>query len=154
MTSEDVKKKVAELGYTLPAAPAPVGSYVNAVRTGNQLHISGGLPFSADKKVTGTVPSDTSVEEAQEGARIIILNRLAVALEELEPTERIEKVVFLSGFVNSAPDFYDHPTVINAASDLVVEIFGESGKHARVAMGVAALPLNASVEISLILEIC
>ena len=148
-----IEAKLNALGYQLPVSPPPVGSYVNAVKTGNQLHISGGLPFSDEKKITGKVPTVTTVQEAQEAAKMIILNRLAVAKAELGTLDRISKVIFLSGYVNSESNFYDHPTVINAASDLLVEIFGEAGRHARVAMGVAALPLNASVEISLILEI-
>jgi len=148
-----VEQKIEDLGYTLPEAPAPVGSYLNAIVSGNQLHISGGLPFSAEEKIVGKVPVDTSIEEAQRGAVMIILNRLAVAKAELGSLNRINKVISISGFVNSAADFYDHPLVINAASDFLVDIFGEAGKHSRVAMGVAALPLNASVEISMILEI-
>lgn len=148
-----IEEKITSLGLALPEAPAPVGSYLNAVVTGNQIHISGGLPFSATEKITGTVPTDTSIADAKRGAEMIILNRLAVAKAELGCLDKISRVISLSGFVNSAPDFFDHPQVINAASDLLVNIFGEAGKHSRVAMGVAALPLNASVEISLILEI-
>ena len=150
MTAEE---KIEALGYTLPKAPAPVGSYLNAIVSGNQLHISGGLPFSPEEKITGQVPTITSVEDARRGAIMIILNRLAVAKAEIGSLNRINKVISISGFINSAPDFFDHPQIINAASDFLVEIFGESGKHSRVAMGVAALPLNASVEISMILEI-
>lgn len=148
-----IEQRINELGYVLEEAPTPVGSYLNATISGNQLHISGGLPFSSQKKITGRVPSETSVEEAQEAARMIVLNRLAVAKAEIGSLDRIQKVVSISGFVQSDLDFFDHPAIINGASDLLVEIFGEKGKHARVAMGVAALPLNASVEISMILEI-
>ncbi len=148
-----VEERITNLGYILPSAPPPVGAYVNAVKTGQQLHISGGLPFSTEEKITGTVPTDTSIEDAQRAAKMIVLNRLAVAKEELGSLEKITRVVSISGFVNSALDFYDHPQVINAASDLLVELLGEKGKHSRVAMGVAALPLNASVEISMILEV-
>ena len=148
-----IEERISDLGHTLPEAPAPVGSYLNSVRTGNQLHISGGLPFSSEEKITGTVPTDTSVEDARRGAEMIVLNRLAVAKAEIGCLDKIKQVVSISGFVNSAPDFYDHPQVINAASDLLVAIFGEPGKHSRVAMGVAALPLNAAVEISIILEV-
>jgi len=151
--SDTIADKIAELGYSLPDAPAPVGSYLNSVLTGNQLHISGGLPFNAEKKVVGQVPRDLSVEEAQEGARLIVLNRLAVAKEALGSLDRITKIVSISGFVNSSPDFYDHPAIINGASDLLVKIFGEAGKHSRIALGVSALPLNAAVEISMILEV-
>lgn len=151
--TDKIADKITELGYTLPEAPAPVGSYLNSVLTGTQLHISGGLPFTSEKKVQGQVPRDLTVEEAQEGARMIVLNRLAVAKDALGTLDRISQVVSISGFVSSAPDFYDHPLVINAASDLLVEIFGEAGKHSRVALGVSALPLNAAVEISMVLEV-
>jgi len=148
-----ISQRISDLGYTLPAAPAPVGSYLNCVRTGNQLHISGGLPFTAEEKITGTVPTDTSIAEAQRAAALIVLNRLAIAQEALGSLDKITQVISISGFVNSAPDFYDHPAVINGASDLLVAIFGEAGKHSRIALGVSALPLNASVEISMILEV-
>ncbi len=147
-----IEEKISALGLSLPDAPAPVGSYVNAVKSGNQLHLSGGIPFSAEEKIIGKVPTVTSIEEAQRAARMIILNRLAVVKAEIGSLDKITKVISISGFVNSEPDFYDHPKVINGASDLLVEIFGEMGMHSRVAMGVAALPLNASVEISMILE--
>jgi len=148
-----IENRIQELGLSLPAAPAPVGSYLNAKRTGNQLHLSGGIPFSPEENITGKVPSEASVETAQRAAKMIILNRLAVAKAELGSLDKIRSVISISGFVNSAPDFYDHPGVINAASDLLVDIFGDAGKHSRVAMGVAALPLNATVEISMILEV-
>ncbi len=151
--TDKIAQKIESLGLTLPDAPAPVGSYLNCVRTGNQLHISGGLPFTAEEKIQGVVPTETSVEDAQRGARHVVLNRLAVAKGELGSLDKITRVVSISGFVSSKPDFYDHPVVINAASDLLVEIFGDAGKHSRVAMGVAALPMNASVEISMILEV-
>ena len=151
--TDKIAQKIESLGLTLPDAPAPVGSYLNCVRTGNQLHISGGLPFTAEEKIQGVVPTETSVEDAQRGARYVVLNRLAVAKGELGSLDKITRVVSISGFVSSKPDFYDHPVVINAASDLLVEIFGDAGKHSRVAMGVAALPMNASVEISMILEV-
>ena len=141
--TDKIAQKIESLGLTLPDAPAPVGSYLNCVRTGNQLHISGGLPFTAEEKIQGVVPTETSVEAAQRGARHVVLNRLAVAKGELGSLDKITRVVSISGFVSSKPDFYDHPVVINAASDLLVEIFGDAGKHSRVAMGVAALPMNA-----------
>jgi len=153
MSIDNIADKIVEMGLTLPEAPAPVGSYVNAVLTGNQLHISGGLPFTAERKITGQVPRDVSIEEAQEAARIIVLNRLAIAKDALGSLDKVTQVVSIAGFVNSAADFYDHPQVINGASDLLVEIFGEAGKHSRVALGVSALPLNAAVEISMILEV-
>lgn len=148
-----ISEKIAELGLTLPEVPAPVAAYVNCVRTGNLLFLSGGLPIDGDKKVIGKVPTDVSIDEAKEGARIIILNRLAIIQEEIGSLDKVKKIVALNGFVSSEPDFYGHPQVINGASELLVEIFGEKGKHSRTALGVASLPLNVAVEINLIVEI-
>lgn len=148
-----IADKLAALGLTLPAVPAPVAAYVNCVRSGNLLFLSGGLPIDGDKKVIGKVPTDVSVEEAYEGARIIILNRLAVIQDELGSLDKVKRIVALNGFVNSEPDFYGHPQVVNGASELLVEIFGEKGKHSRTALGAAALPLNVAVEINLIVEV-
>jgi len=145
--------KLASLGLSLPAVPAPVAAYVNCVRTGNLLFLSGGLPIDGDKKVIGKVPTDVSIEEAQEGARIIILNRLAIIQEEIGSLDKVKRIVALNGFVSSEPDFYGHPQVVNGASELLVEIFGDKGKHSRTALGVAALPLNVAVEINLIVEV-
>ncbi len=145
--------KLASLGLTLPAVPAPVAAYVNCVRTGNLLFLSGGLPIDGDRKVIGKVPTDVSIEEAQEGARIIILNRLAIIQKEIGSLDKVKRIVALNGFVSSEPDFYGHPQVVNGASELLVEIFGDKGKHSRTALGVAALPLNVAVEINLIIEV-
>jgi enamine deaminase RidA (YjgF/YER057c/UK114 family) len=148
-----ILEKIAALGLTLPQVPAPIAAYVNCVRSGNLLFLSGGLPIDGDKKVIGKVPTDVSVEEAYEGARIAILNRLAVIQDEIGSLDRVKKIVAINGFVSSAPDFYGHPQVINGASELLVEIFGEKGKHSRTALGVTALPLNVAVEINMIVEI-
>lgn len=148
-----IASRLAELGLTLPEVPPPVASYVNCVRTGNLLHLSGGLPFDGEHRVTGKVPTDRSVEEAQDAARLIILNRLAIVRDELGSLDEVRRIVSLQGFVSSEPDFYDHSLVINGASDLLVEIFGDCGRHSRIALGVAALPLNATVEISLVVEV-
>ena len=141
------------LGHTLPEAPAPVAAYVNCVRSGNLLFLSGGLPIDGERKILGKVPSDVSIEEAQEGARIIILNRLAVIRDEIGSLDKVKQIVALNGFVNSEPDFYAHPQVINGASELLLEIFGDRGKHSRTALGAAALPLNVAVEINLVVEV-
>ena len=145
--------KLTSLGLTLPAVPAPVAAYVNCVRSGNLLFLSGGLPIDGDKKVIGKVPTDVSIDEAKEGARMIILNRLAVIQDEIGSLDRVKQIVALTGFVNSEPDFYGHPQVMNGASELLVEIFGDKGKHSRTALGAAALPLNVAVEINLIVEV-
>lgn len=148
-----ILEKLTELGLTLPAIPTPIAAYVNCVRTGNLLFLSGGLPIDGDKKIIGKVPSVVSIEQAREGARMAILNRLAVIRDEIGSLDRVKQIVTLNGFVNSEPDFHGHPQVINGASELLVEIFGEKGKHSRTALGVAALPLDVAVEINLIVEI-
>lgn len=146
-------ENLIRLGLTLPNVPAPVAAYVNCVRSGNLLFLSGGLPIDGDKKIIGQVPRDVSIEEAQEAARMIVLNRLAVIQSEIGSIDRVTRIVSLGGFVNSAADFYDHPKVINGASELLLEIFGEKGKHSRTALGAAALPLNVAVEINLVVEV-
>ena len=152
MTST-ILEKITALGLTLPAVPAPVAAYVNCVRSGNLLFLSGGLPLDGDKQVIGKVPGEVSIEEAKAGARMIVLNRLAVIQDAIGSLDKVRQIVSLTGFVNSAPDFYAHPQVINGASELLVEIFGDKGKHSRTALGAAALPLNVAVEINLIVEI-
>lgn len=148
-----IESRIQELGYTLPEAPAPAGSYVNCVRSGNLLFLAGGIPPLDDDTFLGKVPTDTSVETAQQAARLITLNRLAVVKAEIGDLDQVERVVNVGGFVNSEPDFYQHPAVINGCSDLLVEIFGDKGVHSRTAMGAAALPLNVSVEINMIVEV-
>ena len=148
-----IQAKLSALGLTLPAVPNPVAAYVNCVRSGNLLFLSGGLPIDGELKVIGKVPTHVSVEQAVEGARMIILNRLAVIQDAIGSLDKVKQIVALNGFVNSEPDFYGHPQVINGASELLVEIFGDKGKHSRTALGAAALPLNVAVEINLIVEV-
>jgi len=151
--SDSILEKLAGLGLSLPAVPAPVAAYVNCVRSGNLLFLSGGLPIDGDTKVIGKVPTTVSIDEAREGARMIILNRLAVIRDAIGSLDKVKQIVALNGFVNSEPDFFGHPQVINGASELLVELFGEQGKHSRTALGAAALPLNVAVEINLIVEV-
>lgn len=146
-------QQLAALGLTLPAVPTPVAAYVNAVRSGQLLFLSGGLPIDGERKFIGQVPRDISIEQAQEAARMIILNRLAVVEQEIGSIDHVARIVTLNGFVNSAADFYQHPQVINGASELLLAIFGDKGKHSRTALGAAALPLNVAVEINLVVEI-
>lgn len=148
-----IQNRLETLGLSLPTVPVPVAAYVNCVRSGNLLFLSGGLPIDGEKKVIGKVPTEVSIEEAREGARMIVLNRLAVIQNEIGVLDKVKQVVALNGFVNSEPDFYGHPQVINGASELLLEIFGEKGKHSRTALGAASLPLNVAVEINLIVEI-
>jgi enamine deaminase RidA (YjgF/YER057c/UK114 family) len=151
--SDTITQKLEALGLSLPEVPTPVAAYVNFVRSGNLLFLSGGLPIDGEKKVIGKVPSAVSIEEAREGAAMIILNRLAVIRDAIGSLDKVKQIVALNGFVNSEPDFFGHPQVINGASELLVELFGEKGKHSRTALGAAALPLNVAVEINLIVEI-
>ncbi len=148
-----ILEKIASLGLSLPAVPTPVAAYVNCVRSGNLLFLSGGLPIDGDRKIIGKVPTGVSIDEAQEAARMIILNRLAVIQSEVGSLDKVKQIVALNGFVNCEPDFYGHPQVINGASELLVEIFGDRGKHSRTALGAASLPLNVAVEINLIVEV-
>lgn len=141
------------LGFTLPEVPAPVAAYVNCVRSGKLLFLSGGLPIDGERKILGKVPTDVSPEEAAEGARIIMLNRLAVIRDEIGSLDKVTRIVALNGFVNSEPDFTGHPQVVNGASEFLLEVFGERGKHSRTALGAAALPLNVAVEINMIVEV-
>lgn len=145
--------RLESLGHRLPAAPPPVGAYVNCVRTGNLLFLSGGLPIDGDLKYLGKIPTDLSIEDGQAAARLIVLNRLAVIREEIGSLDKIRRVVALNGFVNSEPDFTAHPQVLNGASELLVEILGDRGRHSRTALGVSALPLNVAVELNLIVEV-
>ena len=145
--------KIESLGLKLPVVPTPIAAYVNCVRTGNLLFLSGGLPIDGDVKILGKVPSVCPVEKAVEGARIIVLNRLAVIKEAIGSLDNVKQILTLNGFVNSEPDFTGHPAVVNGASELLVEIFGERGMHSRTALGVAALPLDVAVEINMIVEV-
>ena len=147
------EQKLAALGLELPEAASPVGSYLNAVRSGNLLHISGGLPIIGDQKYLGKVPSECDLETAQLAARTALLTRLAVIKAEAGSLDQVERIVSLSGFVNAEQDFTAHPQVINGASDLLVEVFGEAGKHSRAAVGCSSLPLGVSVEVSLVVEL-
>lgn len=145
----DIVKKVSELGLALPQCPAPLAAYVPAVRFGDTVVVSGQLPsvkgdFSA---YTGSVPNELSIEKATEAARICLLNNIAAAVSTLQHGETL-KLVQMQGFVQSAADFHEQPAVLNGASELAEKILGENGKHARTAVGVAALPKNAAVEIS------
>jgi enamine deaminase RidA (YjgF/YER057c/UK114 family) len=139
---------------SLPPAPQPVGSYVPIVQTGNLLYTSGTLPMKDGQVAyTGAVGEAVSVEDGREAARLCAINALAIVKGHLGSLERVVRVVKLTGFVQSPAGFGQQPAVVNGASDLLVEVFGEKGKHARAAVGVASLPLNASVELEMILEI-
>jgi len=147
-----IEEKLETLGIKLPIPPTPAGSYIPAVKTGNLLFISGQIPMENGKVMfTGKV-SDDNLEIAQKSARMCAINILAQIKRELGSFDKVTKIVRLSGFVNSTPEFSQHPKVINAASDLFFELFGEKGKHSRIALGVACLPLDSMTEIDAIVE--
>jgi len=148
------EKRLIELGIALPAPPRPVATYIPAVLAGDLLFLSGVIPFREGKlALEGKLGRDLTVEQGYEAARIALLNGLAIVRSELGTLDRIRKVVRLVGHVASAEGFVQQPAVINGASDLLVKIFDEAGRHARVAVGAAELPLNAPVELELILQV-
>ena len=150
----DVKSRLAELEIALPPAPQPVGAYVPAVRSGKLVMTSGQLPTSDGKlAATGKVPTDVSAADAAGAARQAALNALAALAAESGGVERIARILRVNVYVACAPQFTDQATVANGASELLVELFGEAGRHTRCAIGVAALPLNAPVELDIVAEL-
>jgi len=148
-----VTARLAELGIAIPEVSKPVASYVPATIAGNLVFTAGQLPFvEGVLPATGKVGAEVSAEDATAFARIAVLNALAAAQTAIGSVDRITRIVKLVVFVASAPDFSGQPAVANGASDMLVEIFGESGRHARSAVGVAVLPLDAPVELELIAE--
>jgi enamine deaminase RidA (YjgF/YER057c/UK114 family) len=148
-----IDQRLAELGLTLPAAAAPVAAYVPVVEEGGLLHISGQLPFRDGQVVTGRLGAGVTLEEGQAAARLCGLMLLAQVRQALGGFDRVRRVVKLGVFVNSAPDFTDQPRVANGASELMAEVFGEPGRHARSAVGVAVLPLGAAVEVDAVIAV-
>ncbi len=149
-----VGDRLKELGYELPSVPNPAGSYVPATSTGSLLFTAGQLPFKEGQlQYTGKVGKDVSVEEAKEAARLCALNALAAIEAEAGSLENVRRVVKVTGYVASAAGFNRQPEVINGASDFLSEVFGERGAHARSAVGVAELPLDAPVEDEIIVEL-
>ena len=147
-----IEEKLNSLKITLPNPPTPAGSYIPAVKTGNLLFISGQIPMEDGKVLfTGKV-TDNNIDTAQKSAKMCAINLIAQMKRELGNLDKVTRIVRLSGFVNSNSEFYQHPKVINAASDLIFEVFGDKGKHSRIAVGVACLPLNSMTEIDAIVE--
>jgi len=150
-----VEQKLASLGIALPTPAAPVANYVPFVRTGNQLVVSGQLCFGADGKLvaTGQLGGGVSMEEGQKAARACAINLIAQVKAAVGDLDKVVRVVRLGGFINSAPGYGDGPKVMNGASDLMVEVFGDKGRHARSTVGVSALPAQAAVEVEGLFEI-
>lgn len=150
----EIDKRLAAMGVTLPEAAAPAANYIPYVITGSQLFVSGQLPRLPGKvEHLGKLGAGYSVEDGKAAARLCAINLLAQAKAALGDLDRVVRLVKLVGFVNSAPDFGDQPVVINGASDFMVEALGDKGRHARSAVGVAALPFGAAVEVEAIFEI-
>jgi enamine deaminase RidA (YjgF/YER057c/UK114 family) len=149
-----IEARIAELGLTLPEPAKPVASYVSYVRSGNQVTISGQLSNDASGGIKGTVGVDVTPEQATDAARLCGLNLIAQIKAACDgDLDRVVRIVKLGGFVQAGPDFIAIPAVINGCSDLMVEVFGDAGKHARSAVGVYKLPLGFAVEIDAIVEI-
>ena len=151
-TAED---KIKELGLQLPAAGKPLANYVKYVRTGNLIFLAGHIPTKTDgTNITGKVGKDLTIEQGYEAAKVAALNLIATLKDALGgDLNKVKRIVKVNGYVNCLPDFTEQPKVINGCSDLLVQIFGDKGKHARAAMGMVALPSNVPVEIEMIVEV-
>lgn len=149
-----VEKNLKQLGIVLPEPIKPVGAYKTILRTGNLLFLSGILPFRDGKILKhGKVGIDISIEDAQDEARQVVLNALAIVKEYMGSLDKISQCIKMTGYIASVPDFTEHPKVLNPASELLIKILGDRGKHCRVAVGVNSLPLAAVVEIDFIFEV-
>jgi len=150
-----IDKRLAELGITLPVPAKPVANYVGWVRTGNLVYTAGQVPLKDGKiEYQGKLGKDYTVEQGAQAARICAINVVAQLKDAVGgDLDRIKRIVKVVGFVNGVPDFVDHPKVINGASDLLVEIFGDKGRHARSAVGAGSLPVNVAVEVEAVAEV-
>lgn len=154
MQAQDIEQKLKDKGIVLTAPSAPIANYVNAVRVGNLLFLSGKGPTKADgTNITGKVGKDLTIEQGYEAARVVGINHLSVLKAELGNLKKVKRIVKVLGMVNCEGTFADHPKVINGYSDLMVEVFGDKGKHARSAVGMGSLPGNIAVEVEVIVEV-
>jgi enamine deaminase RidA (YjgF/YER057c/UK114 family) len=150
----NIEKKLQTMGITLYELPAPTASYVRAVRSGNLVFLSGHGPMKPDgSNVTGKLGQDLSVEEGQQAARYTAIALLSALREEIGDLDQVQRIVKVHGMVNATPDFTDHSLVMNGFSDLMAEVFGDAGKHARAAVGMASLPGNIAIEIEMVVEV-
>jgi enamine deaminase RidA (YjgF/YER057c/UK114 family) len=148
------EQKLTQLGLALPAPPRPVANYVPVVRTGDLLFLSGVLPSRDGQLImTGKLGQNLSIDQGMEAARVAVLNGLSIIRQEAGSLDRVKRIVKMVGHIASAPGFTDQPQVLNGASDLLVSLFGDAGRHARVAVGAAELPRQAPIEIELIVEL-
>jgi enamine deaminase RidA (YjgF/YER057c/UK114 family) len=147
----EIDNTLSSLGISLPSPPAAAGSYVHVVVTGKLAFVSGQIPLSAGEvKFRGKVGKDISVADGQDAAKLCVINALAQLKASLGSLDSISRIVKVTGFVNCEPTFTEHPKVINGASDLLVKVFGDSGRHARAAVGMNSLPLDSAVEVELV----
>lgn len=154
IAQQSPEQRLMELGIELKEPSKPVANYVNAVRTGNLIFLAGKGPRTPEGSlITGKLGKDLSVDQGYEAARAVAILQLAVLKAELGELSRVKRIVKVLGMVNATRDFTDHPEVINGFSDLMVEVFGQKGKHARAAVGMGSLPRNIAVEIELIVEV-
>jgi enamine deaminase RidA (YjgF/YER057c/UK114 family) len=154
LLAQDAETKLKEKGIVLTPPGKPIANYVNAVRVGNLLFLAGKGPSKPDGTyITGKVGKDLTIEQGYEAARLTAINHLAVLKSELGSLNKVKRIVKVLGMVNCTDDFKDQPKVINGYSDLMVEIFGEKGKHARSAVGMYALPMGMAVEVEVIVEV-
>ena len=152
--AQDAETKIKEKGIVLVSPSSPVANYVNVVRVGNLLYLAGKGPLKPDNTyITGKVGKDLTIEQGYEAARLAAIAHLAVLKNELGSLNKVKRIVKVLGMVNCTEDFKDQPKVINGYSDLMVEIFGDKGKHARSAVGMASLPFNMAVEVEVIVEV-
>lgn len=145
--------KLKELGIELPAPPTPAGLYSPCVRTGSALYVSGQIPSKDGRIPSGYVGREVSIEEAAGHARQCAINALAIVRGELGSLDHVKRAVRVAGYVASAPGFTDHPAVVNGASQLLLDVFGDAGRHARIAIGVAELPRGVPVEVEFLFEV-
>ncbi|MDP9330232.1 MAG: RidA family protein [Actinomycetota bacterium] len=154
MQDADVLARLAELGIELPPPPMPVASYVPVVISGSRAHVAGQVPMIDGRVIhPGHLGQDVSIEDATIAARQGALQSLAALRSALESFDRLRRIVSVTVYIAAGPDFIEHPKVANGASDLLVEVLGEAGKHARAAVGVSSLPLGASIEVQLTAEV-
>jgi enamine deaminase RidA (YjgF/YER057c/UK114 family) len=150
MSAED---RLLELGIVLPPGPAPGGNYLSAKTVGGLLYLAGAISTHADGVITGTAGADRSIAEGYAAARACAITQLSVLKHTLSSLDKVREIVSVNGYVNAVPGFPDSPAVINGASDLLVAIFGEAGRHVRAAIGVSGLPRNALVELQMIVAV-
>lgn len=155
VTAQSADDRIKESGLQLPPASKPIANYVKYVRTGNLIFLAGHGPTKADgTNIMGKVGKDLSIEQGYEAAKITALSLIATLKDALGgDLSKVKRIVKVNGYVNCLPDFTEQPKVINGCSDLLVQIFGEKGKHARAAMGMVALPMNIAVEIEMVVEV-